>query len=130
MVEPARGVILTLDDARRVCDTFLTMQRQLGATGARIALPVTRLFEEINAATQGDPRADVGLLDGVFDTPEHEIREHTIGTDAAAVVLGITASAVRDLARRGTLPGRQVSGRWVFARYDVEAERARRRHHR
>ena len=41
-------------------------------------------------------------------------------TEQVADTMHLTESRVRQLARQGDLPGRQIAGRWLFGRADVE----------
>ena len=47
---------------------------------------------------------------------------HELGTGEAARALGLSASGVRDLARRGRLPARHTGTRWVYPASAVHAE--------
>ncbi|WP_433613781.1 helix-turn-helix domain-containing protein [Prescottella agglutinans] len=47
-----------------------------------------------------------------------------VDTVTAASILGCSPGNVRDLARRGTLPARQVGGRWLVSADAVHARAA------
>lgn len=51
---------------------------------------------------------------------------HEYRTGDAARILGLSASGVRDLARRGRLPARHTGTRWVYPADAVDAEAERR----
>jgi excisionase family DNA binding protein len=46
--------------------------------------------------------------------------EDLLSTEEVATILGIEMNSVARLARDGHLSGRQVAGRWIFYRSDVE----------
>ncbi|GAC59021.1 hypothetical protein GOHSU_68_00130 [Gordonia hirsuta DSM 44140 = NBRC 16056] len=121
------GVWLSVADARLVVSSFATLRRHLGVTGGRVALPVEDLHRRILAAAQAASGAGASGFDRLLDPADADSYEDQIGTATAAALLGCTPANVRDLAGRGTLPGRRISGRWVFDRTTVQLEAARRR---
>jgi hypothetical protein len=50
-----------------------------------------------------------------------------LSTEEAGIRLGVTDARVRQLARSGVLPARQVSGRWMYEAADVERLAAERK---
>lgn len=83
---------------------------------------------ELAADVDGPPELSVRPSDACAPQRDsmHAGPHDDIGTGDAARALGITASAVRDLARRGRLPARHTGTRWVYPAAAVDAEAKRR----
>lgn len=87
---------------------------------------VTRMWAHVRAAARqwSTWRASV---DGSTEDPSAEIAPRSsseIDTATAATILQVTDSRVRQLARNGQIGARQVGGRWLVSRSDVELRRA------
>jgi hypothetical protein len=116
-------VLAALDAAQAVT------QRRDGYGPHRRWLRLRALLEDATAlassrsssGTRNVPRLELG------PPPPDDALDSKIGSEEAAVMLGVTARNVRALAGRGTLrSGRKVAGRLLLSRSEVEAEVHRR----
>ena len=110
-VTSAHGVLLDADAA----DYTLRALRLLVGT-----LPKPKLLAfitELERKTQAPPCGSVtvdGAVHGSTSRSAQDEHHAVIGTAAAARILGVSSSAVRQLAARGTLLGSErPAGRWV-----------------
>ena len=108
------GVVVSDDDARTLLDALTVFRSVLLRQGSRPTAKLDSLHARLVAAV-GDSETGAGARvpdgrGGSAASFAHEL----LDSDAAAQLLGCTAANVRDLARRGALPGRRVGGRWVF----------------
>lgn len=140
-----RGVLLDPGDAEFVIRALELLAKALPASGSTAAprlLAVTADLRRKTKAIAGDSvavgspntRSAGGCAPGGADRPhdsDHDDATATIGTAAAARILGVTPSAVRQLAARGTLGSARPAGRWlhstaaVVARAELKAARRR-----
>lgn len=139
-----RGVLLDPGDAEYVAKALELLVKVLPAAGStatpRLLAVTADLRRKTKAAAAGSvavgpPNAtEAGTCaPGRPDRPHdsHHDAPATIGTAAAARILGVTPSAVRQLAARGTLGSARPAGRWlhstaaVVARAELKAARRR-----
>lgn len=132
MPELVAGVLLSPDEARYAVAAFDALLGDGRRATPRLAAFIDKLRKS------GAPRQVSGALSGAdarVVAPEldslHATVYDLVDSSEAARILGITNSGVRDLCRRGALPGRRAGGRWVIpvAAVVARAERqaARRR---
>lgn len=115
---PVRGVLLTEDTAAFAASVLRYLIKVLAAQGRR---PVPRVFElERDLSSSADSSVDV-TSELALPQPDPEWSQ-LLDTEAAAEALGCSPENVRALCRRGTLPARLASGRWVI---DADAVHAR-----
>ena len=129
MIARVSGVLLDADDAAYAVKALDLLVRLLSTRGSA-ATPRLRAFTaELARKTQA--ASSVSLAVPGSCAPERsdhadDERHALIGTAAAAAILGITPSAVRQLAARGTLGSVRPAGRWQHPTAAV-VERAERK---
>lgn len=125
MIAAQHGVYLTVDDAGYLADALDHVCRTAHPS-ARLADLARRLRKSCAALT---PTQEIGRnhlrdVQSELDVSDHRAYD-LLDTDEAARLLGCSAANVRDLVRRGRLPGHRAGNRWLLpARVVVErAER-------
>ena len=129
MIEPVAGVMLGVDDATELLRVIAAYEQVLAETNRQASPRLRAVRDHLSRAasrvptsnTHADARKQALQPDSGVDHA-HEL----LDTAQSAAILGITADAVRDLARRRRLPARKVGGRWLLAAGPV-LERAERR---
>lgn len=139
-----RGVLLTGEEAAYVVRALELLVKVLPASGSSATPRLLAVAAELARRTQAAACDSVapaarnapsggGCAPSPPNRPDDQPHgQATIGTGDAARILGITGSAVRQLAARGALPGsRRPAGRWihdaaaVVARAERQAARRR-----
>lgn len=128
------GVMLDTEGALALNDALAIFVDLLRAQGSR---PTAKL-QAVRAQLASALKTDASVSDSSRDTYAHvrkpapsvdlgasSAHVDLIGTDVAAELLGVGPANVRDLARRGALPGQSVGGRWLLDRTAVEERAAR-----
>lgn len=102
-------------DGRALGNRVVALRAELDRANARVSARSSNVSSNVSpVGAQRDPaQSDVYAL---------------ISTSQAAAVLGCTTGNVRDLARRGRLAARRVSGRWAYSLLDVERIATERAH--
>lgn len=116
------GVVCPPEVCRRVAGPLTRWLRQLLDDGMHVDPDVMAWVEAVRAeardsATQRDTET------GRSEYPDElgvEPLPHGIDAQEAARRLGCSRRNVTALARRGSLPGRHVGGRWLFDPEDVD----------
>lgn len=112
---PAGGVVLSVEDARRMSTAIFSVADFASRHGARIDPGVLVLAAEITSAT--------GTTAPPVQLPDEHIEYERIDVATTAELLDCTERNVRDLLARGRLPGQKIAGRWHLNREDVEVFR-------
>ena len=81
---------------------------------ADFLIDVRRLAEWHRAQRSGTYATTYAITDAA------DAADNMVGVGYVSEAAGISPHGVRDLARRGRLPGRQVDGHWTFDRSDVD----------
>jgi len=122
--------VLLSPAAVRTVVAGLRALEQLGRTrGARLTPALRSIVAQLDeaAAPAESPTGAPTDVDASTPVPRGEwlpLSAHDLLTaDEAADLLGCTPNNVRDLARRGALPGHRTGGRWLLER-DAVALRA------
>ena len=120
--QPA-GVFLTLDDAGYLADLLdhLCRTQQPSARLAHLSNRMRKSCDSLTP-TQGNRLRGVQSQPDPGDPAAYDL----VDAAEAARLLGITPAGVRDLLRRGKLPGVRRGGRWMLPAR-VVVERAERR---
>lgn len=124
-VTPQHGVFLTADDAGYLADLLEHLCRTKHPA-PRLAHLAGRFRKSCAALTPTQENGPNRLRDVPTGTDEgHYAAYDLVDSGQAAQMLGIGPAGVRDLIRRGKLPGHRAGNRWVLpARAVVErAER-------
>lgn len=129
------GVLVNGEVASKMMPLIDVVERRIRQAGGRLDPQVEAVFEELRIERRRWLEAPRGAA-ATSDVGS----AGSSGTDGPAMVVGVELTAadvaerwacttrnVTDLARRGRLPGRQVSGTWRFELDDVEAFEAERR---
>lgn len=130
-------VLLDADDAdylARALAMLPPLLTETRRTPAPRLLAVIAAFTKTSAAAVDSARNAIrtdsggpGCASTPPDPGEPEPYASTVDTATAARILGISPSAVRQLAQRGRLPARRPAGRWLYdaAAVVARAERCR-----
>ncbi|MEC4763361.1 helix-turn-helix domain-containing protein [Mycobacterium sherrisii] len=126
-IGPVSGVLVDADDAAYLCRALELLPKLFAAQGSRptprLEAVTDRLRKAVAAARKTDAHTRPTAAHADWDD---DMAYELLDSDAAAALLGCTPGNVRDLARRRSLPGRRVGGRWVFERTAVERRAAAR----
>jgi excisionase family DNA binding protein len=117
VVQRLTGVLLADDEVCYLLDLLDQVVRMGAQPGPKAADLIRRLRK-----TCADASARV---QNPHAAPQHA-RYDLVDTREAAALLGISESGVRDLVRRGKLPGHRAAGRWLLPSASV-VERAERK---
>jgi excisionase family DNA binding protein len=117
VVQRLTGVLLTDDEVRYLVDLVDQVVRRGVQPNARAADLIRRLRKSCADAS--------ARVQNPHAAPQHA-RYDLVDTREAAALLGISESGVRDLIRRGKLPGHRAAGRWLVPAASV-VERAERK---
>ncbi|QII05905.1 helix-turn-helix domain-containing protein [Rhodococcoides fascians A25f] len=118
------GVILTAEDARTLAEAMNLFVNLLRRNGSRPTPKLELLRSQLeSAADVRESDANVRLSGEIG--PEGASSGRDLDTATAAAILGSTPAAVRDLARRGSIRGRRVGGRWFLSAAAVHERAAR-----
>lgn len=123
MILGLRGVVL-LDraEADLLAAALRDCRDTLAADGADMPATLSKACNRIEKACRdasaGVP--DVSSQADQTDSVHADLRDF-VDTKQAASIIGCSPANVRDLARRGTLSGRRVSGRWFYPKDAVVA---------
>lgn len=131
MITPVRGLLLDDNDAvevRRALEVLAAMLPKIGqrpsakldALMAKFPKPGVSASDSASRAS-ADAR-NTGNPEDSGDGGVYAI----VDTNQAAAMLGVTPNAIRDRARRGTLPARRTAGGWIFAAAAIAEVAARR----
>ncbi|WAM17511.1 helix-turn-helix domain-containing protein [Rhodococcus sp. JS3073] len=101
----------------------------LGLGGAGLTPAVLAVGQALERATRASvAHENTSHASGLENTAgELGSEADTLTATQAAAELGITASGVRDLARRGRVRATKHGSTWTFARHEVDAFRTHRR---
>lgn len=132
MITGMRGVILVDgDDAQyllKLVDFVIGHAGQGAGPNETLKAARTKLAKAVASASVSSQNAcvDVRLLGDQQDSP-HTRPYDLVDTGEAASILGCTQANIRDLRRRGRLPGHNAGGRWLYPAASVIARAERRR---
>jgi Helix-turn-helix domain len=126
VIEAVAGVLLAPDDAQYVLDAFdsLLIDRR---PSAQLADFIARFRR--TAVKSGVSSAKTGVdasKFGIQQDSAHHAPYDVLDSGQAAAIIGITASGVRDLARRKAIPAHRAGGRWLYPAPAVVAYAERR----
>ncbi len=116
------AVLLTPGAVRTVVAGLAALEQLARQRGARLTPALRSLAAQLDEAAaptdaETDARASTSVPRGAWlPLSSHDL----LSTEEAANLLGCSPSNVRDLARRGALPGHRAGGRWLLEREGVQ----------
>ena len=122
-VQQLDHAVLLSPAAVRTVVAGLRALEQLGRTrGARLTPALQAICAQLDeAAAPTDAGTDAHASTSVPAAPWLPLSSHDLlSSEEAAAVLGCSPSNVRDLLRRGVLPGHRTGGRWLLERDAVQ----------
>ncbi|WP_422748003.1 helix-turn-helix domain-containing protein [Mycobacterium sp. WMMD1722] len=127
MISRVEGVLLSAEDAQYAAEAFEQLLRDRRPS-AQLREFIDRLRKagEKSGVSGGITVAGARIVGGQGVSAQYALYD-LLDTGEAAKVLGITANGVRDLRRRGVLPGHRAGGRYFYPAAAVIARAERRR---
>jgi hypothetical protein len=111
VIEVGAGIHLSVEDVRALLEVLESACR-VARPDARAEHVITQL-RRIVRKTDSPVSRDLRCRADGYDTAHHRLYD-VVDSAEAASLLSISQAGVRDLRRRGQLPGHRAGGRWLY----------------
>ena len=127
MIQRVSGVLLDLDEARYVAAALEHLCKVLRDNGRQPRPRLESLHTKLRktSAATGVSAVNVSACGASGEDSGEDAGYATVTTAEAARIIGVSASGVRDMARRGRIRAHRPRGRWLddSAAVELLAER-------